>query len=176
MAFDEDCRNVQLPLRELVTGKIADAQRRVAELVAFTAQLQEARHALAAETVTGPCGPGCGCMTTTAPPEPTQTRVQLAVVEPSIACTIDHARVGQRIADWQAALSHVTERERIDRGVRVEFGPDVDIAEVARLTQDEWACCSFFSFLITVDARGIALEVRAPEEARELVTSVFGAA
>jgi MerR family copper efflux transcriptional regulator len=48
-AFDEDCGEVQTPLRDLVDGKIAIAQRRVAELVALTAQLQEARHALTTE-------------------------------------------------------------------------------------------------------------------------------
>src|SRR5215207_369575 len=45
-AFDEDCADVQGTLRTLVDGKIAIAQRRVAELVALTAQLQEARHEL----------------------------------------------------------------------------------------------------------------------------------
>ena len=49
-AFDEDCANVAGQLRVLVDDKITDAQRRVTELVAFTAQLQEARHMLSAET------------------------------------------------------------------------------------------------------------------------------
>jgi hypothetical protein len=40
----------------------------------------------------------------------------------------------------------------------------------------EWACCSFFAFSITVDGRGTALEVRAPDAAQELLTTVFGVA
>jgi hypothetical protein len=39
----------------------------------------------------------------------------------------------------------------------------------------EQSCCSFFSFALTVDDRGVALEVRAPQDAAELVTAVFGA-
>jgi hypothetical protein len=45
---------------------------------------------------------------------------------------------------------------------------------VLGLARDEWACCSFFSFALTVDGRGTALEVRAPEAAQALVASMFG--
>lgn len=175
-AFDSDCPDVQLPLRELVDVKIADAQRRIAELIAFTAQLQSARHTLAAEAAAGPCGPGCACMIATAAPEPPRPGVQLVMAQPSIACTIEPAMAGERIVDWQAILDHVTERGQIDGGVRLGFGPDIDLAEVTRLAQAEWECCSFIAFSITVDGRGVALEVRAPAEARDLVTSVFGVA
>lgn len=175
-AFDEDCRDVQVPLRDLVDDKIIDAQRRVAELVALTAQLQEARHALSTAVTSGPCGPGCACLVTTAEPEPVMTRVQLVVGQPSIACTIDQTEAGQRIRDWQAVLEYVTDRAPIDGGIRLTFGPTADVAEITRLARAEWACCSFFAFSVTVDDRGTALEVRAPDEARELVTSAFGLA
>ena len=39
----------------------------------------------------------------------------------------------------------------------------------------EQGCCTFFAFAITIDDRGIALEVRAPADAADLVTAVFGA-
>jgi MerR family copper efflux transcriptional regulator len=42
-AYDDDCADVQVQMRELVESKITDAQRRVTELIKFTAQLQEAR-------------------------------------------------------------------------------------------------------------------------------------
>jgi hypothetical protein len=45
---------------------------------------------------------------------------------------------------------------------------------VARLTAAEQACCRFFTFAITVDERGIGLEVRAPDGAEDLVASLFG--
>lgn len=175
-AFDEDCRDVQAPLRELVDDKIAIAQRRVAELVVLTAQLQKARHALSAEASPGPCGPGCACMDETPRTGRPLTVVQVAESDAAIACTLSHEDMGDRITEWQAVLAHVQHRAPIDGGVRLNLGADVDLAEVTRLARAEWACCSFFAFSLTVDGRGTALEVRAPEAARELVTSVFGAA
>ena len=175
-AFDEDCRDVQGTLRELVDGKIAVAQRRVTELVALTAQLQEARHGLAAEAAPGPCGPGCACIDE--PPRAGRplTVVQLADSDSAIACTLSHEDMGDRITEWQAVLAPVEDRAPIHGGVRLTLGVDADVAEVARLARAEWACCSFFSFSLTIDGRGTALEVRAPEAARALVTSIFGAA
>lgn len=180
-AFDEDCGEVQTPLRELVDGKIAIAQRRVAALVALTAQLQEARHALSAEASAGPCGPGCACVDVAPRTQPFLTGrpltvVQLAESDPAIACTLSHDEMGDRIAEWQAALTHVRDRTPVDGGIRLALGPDADLAEVTRLARAEWACCSFFAFTLTVDGRGTALEVRAPEAARDLVASVFGVA
>jgi hypothetical protein len=39
----------------------------------------------------------------------------------------------------------------------------------------EQDCCQFFEFAITVDRRGVALEVRAAAEAQPIVESLFGA-
>ena len=91
-----------------------------------------------------------------------------------IACTLDSAARPQRLTDWQRALARVTARERVNGGLRLSFGADVEVAEIAQLAQAEHGCCSFFAFAITVDARGIALEVRAPDDAAELVDSLFG--
>jgi DNA-binding transcriptional MerR regulator len=176
-AFDEDCGEVQTPLRDLVDGKITIAQRRVAELVALTAQLQEARHALTADAAQGPCGPGCACVDDgTQPAGPPLTMVELTGSAPEISCTLDHELMSDRIADWQAVLAHVREWSQLEGGIRLTFGPDVDIAEVARLARDELACCSFFGFALTVDDRGTGFEVRAPAAAQPLLASVFGVA
>ena len=188
-AFDEDCADVQGPLRALVDAKITDSQRRVAELVALTAQLQQARHALSTAATTGPCGPGCVCLdpveaevdgprnvSASRPADRLPTVVPLSASDPVISCTLDHRQMGDRIAEWQAVLSSVSDRTPIDGGIRVTFGPTVDLVQVLRLARAEWACCSFFAFSVTVDDRGTALEVRAPEVATDLVTAVFGAA
>ena len=173
-AFDDDCADVQVPLRELVEDKISLSQNRVVQLVALTAQLQEARHALATNSAAGPCGPGCACVGSTS------SSRGLTVVplgpEPDVACTLGHEQMGDRIAEWQALLATVEAREPVDGGIRLTLRPDVDLGEVARLARAEWTCCSFFAFSITVDGRGTALEVRAPEDGRELVTAVFGTA
>ena len=43
------------------------------------------------------------------------------------------------------------------------------------LVAAEQDCCQFFQFAITVDTRGLALEVRAPSDAYAIVESMFGA-
>ena len=153
----ERCEPVQLRLRELVATKINDAQNRVAELVAFTAQLQRAAAALSQHTPDGPCDDDCGC-----------TKPAIGVAPP-IDCTLDAADMPARLADWQAALASAVSRESIDNGVRLTFPPGTSLGALADLIIAEQECCMFFRFAITVDARGAALEVTAPPEAIDLV-------
>ena len=81
-----------------------------------------------------------------------------------------------RLDDWQELLGHVERRERIDDGIRSVFTESVPTSELIRLVAAEQDCCQFFRFSITVDARGIALEVRAPQDERLVVQSMFGVA
>ena len=79
-----------------------------------------------------------------------------------------------RLDDWQALLAHVERRERIDEGVRSVFAASVPMSDLIGLVAAEQDCCQFFRFSITVDTRGIALEVRAPQDALPIVESMFG--
>jgi MerR family transcriptional regulator, copper efflux regulator len=176
IAFDDDCSEVQLPLRQLVDAKIAVAQQRVAELVALSAQLREARHALSAEAASGPCSADCACLRDEPQPNGELPVAQLTAAEPIVACTLDTEEIDDRISAWQAVLAHVSDRAALADGIRLTFGPEIDLAEVARLARAEWSCCSFFRFSLTIDDRGTSLEVRAPNDARELLASVFGVA
>ena len=81
-----------------------------------------------------------------------------------------------RLADWHALLGYVDRREEIDAGVRCVFGSSVSHGELMRLVAAEQDCCQCFRFAITVDARGVALEVRASDDARVIVESMFGVA
>jgi DNA-binding transcriptional MerR regulator len=69
------CEGVQARLRELMDAKIADAQRRIAELTALSASLADARDCLGIQTADGPCDDDCGCLAPLVPlgrrPEPT---------------------------------------------------------------------------------------------------------
>lgn len=96
--------------------------------------------------------------------------------EPAIACTLSAGSLDGRLADWQSLLAHVTHREPIDGGVRSVFAASVPIADLARLVAAEQDCCQFFRFAITVDTRGIALEVRAPGDALPIIDAIFGPA
>ena len=51
----------------------------------------------------------------------------------------------------------------------------VPLGDLARLARAEQDCCQFFSFTLTLDARGVGLEVRAPDDTRSIVHTLFGA-
>jgi MerR family copper efflux transcriptional regulator len=174
----DDCGPVQARLHELVTARIADAQRRSTDLVAFTAQLQTAAAHLGGDPTDGPCDAACACVTD---PADAARGEPIAVVmgqraDPAIACTLPAGEIPDRIDDWQTVLDHVIHREQApDGGLRLTFDAEVPVEQLARLAVAEQGCCSFFVFAITVDQRGVALEVRAPDGAVDLVTAVFGA-
>jgi hypothetical protein len=48
--------------------------------------------------------------------------------------------------------------------------------ELARLAAAEYACCSFFTFTLTIGPAGVRLTVTAPPDAQPLVTALFGTA
>lgn len=173
------CGPIQDQLRELVAGKIAAAQNQIAELATFTIELEQAADALERHRPDGACDSDCGCVS-----EPDRTPPPVASVQaislttkpdnPAIGCTLSAGSMKDRIADWQSLLDHVERRERIDGGVRSVFAASVPIDELMRLVAAEQDCCRFFGFAITVDFRGVALEVRAPADAQSIVESMFG--
>jgi MerR family transcriptional regulator, copper efflux regulator len=58
----QQCGPVQKRFHDLVTGKLADAQRQIEELSALGDQLREAARRLAGPAVDGPCDEGCACL------------------------------------------------------------------------------------------------------------------
>ena len=95
---------------------------------------------------------------------------------PPVACTLEQGDLPQRLTDWQTVLSHALDRGVIDgNGVRVTLDDAVDVGDLAHLVAAEQRCCAFFSFAITIDQRGVALEVRAPDDAAEIVAALFSA-
>lgn len=94
----------------------------------------------------------------------------------TLACTLDPSGVTARVEEWHALLCHVTRRLPLADGVRLELSDATPMAELARLVAAERSCCGFFAFTITVDDRGLGLEVRAPADAQPVVAGLFGAA
>jgi hypothetical protein len=91
-----------------------------------------------------------------------------------IACTLDGSSIDRRVDEWRSLLAGgVRQREPLPRGLRLELSA-VDVAELARLVAAEQACCQFFAFAITIDERGVGLEVQAPADAVSLVHALFG--
>ncbi len=178
------CGPIQDQLRNLVAGKITAAQQQLAELTTFMSELQHAAVALERHRPRGACDARCGCVSDSAEADMTEAVVEAIALtskpaldgEPAIACTLSAGSIKGRIDDWQALLGHVERRQPIDGGVRCLFAASVPTQELIRLVAAEQACCQFFQFAITVDSRGVALEVRAPEDARSIVESMFGVA
>jgi DNA-binding transcriptional MerR regulator len=171
----ERCGPVQRRLHQLVTDKLTAAHGQIGELIGFAVQLQEAAARLESPPIDNPCGPQCACLADQ-PDESTPLPVTLSVGA-SIACALQPHAVPDRVEAWQALLTHARARVRTAKGcLRIEFHRDVDIAELARLAAAEQHCCAFFAFTMTIDERGLALEVGAPERAAEVVTAMFGTA
>lgn len=169
---ESSCGPVQRRFHALVTAKIAAIQRQLAELNTFSGQLRTAAEHLSGEPVDGPCAAGCACLPEAeAEPEPAPA------IEAPVACSLSAAGIEDRTAEWAAVLDHVTGREAtVDGGLRLALDPAAPVAELAQLVTAEQDCCAFFSFAVTVDARGLALEVRAPDGAATMVDALFGAA
>jgi DNA-binding transcriptional MerR regulator len=64
------CGRVRRQLQPLVAARIAEAQRRIAELSAFADRLAAVHEELGGPAPTQACGPGCGCV----PAEPSAAR------------------------------------------------------------------------------------------------------
>jgi MerR family transcriptional regulator, copper efflux regulator len=58
----ERCGPVQKRFHDLVTTKLADAQRQIAELAALSDQLRHAAAQLAGPAIDGPCNEDCACL------------------------------------------------------------------------------------------------------------------
>ena len=172
----ERCGPVQLRFHELVTGKIVEAEHQIAELTAFTAQLQTAATQLSGQPIDGPCGEGCACVAEDMVASAT-VPVTLGVKpdDPPIVCTLDGGAMPDRLVEWRAVLDQARSRTACrDGALRVEFDGEIALSDLTLLVAAEQRCCAFFAFAITVDSRGIALEVRAPDAATDIVTSLFG--
>ena len=173
-AWQEDrCEPVQDRLRDLVDGKIAAANDRIAALGRFAAELRDAADALGRHTPAGPCDPDCGCAAPVdvRPPGPAAplTAGPPAAVDPPLGCTLPGSEMDERRAAWQRALAPVVGREAIDDGVRLALPPGESLGVLADLVVAEQRCCSFLRFAITVDDRGSALEVTASGGRGEMV-------
>ena len=174
------CGPVQDRLRALVADKLTVTRDHIANLTTLTAELRQAAAALEQHRPQGPCDERCGCVTERSNVDPVvHSRALSLIAKPSItevpiACTLNGESLRGRVNEWQVLLAHVERRDAIDGGVRAQFGSSAPLEELMRLVAAEQDCCQFFLFAITVDTRGVALEVRAPHDALPIVHSLFG--
>ena len=176
------CGPMQDRLRGVVADKLATAQLKIIEMTTLTSELQRAATTLEMHRPDGPCDDSCGCITDSPDtaevvshqPVSLGNKPDHAQVGVPIACTLGPQSMPGRLAEWQRLLEHVVRREPIERGLRATFAQATPLDELMRLAAAEQACCQFFTFAITVDTRGVALEVRAPDDALPVLQSLFG--
>ncbi|MEY2420995.1 MAG: hypothetical protein QOI95_1062 [Acidimicrobiaceae bacterium] len=156
---DGPCAPVQNRLRVLLDDKVSDVRQQLSDLNGFAAQLEHLRVSLASLEPTDRCGPGCGCDADLSTP---------------IVCTLSSDAMADRSSAWTELLGRATEREPTTTGMRLRFDTDPDVAAtIADLAAREAECCAFFSFSITVDARGVWLGVDAPPDGRPVLDALF---
>lgn len=95
---------------------------------------------------------------------------------PAIACTLSAHEVGDRLAQWEAAVADATGRETIDGGTRLTFNRDVDVTALGSLVAAEQDCCRFFTFTLTVASDQVALDVTGTAEAQPVIDTLLGGA
>jgi hypothetical protein len=100
-------------------------------------------------------------------------------VGPDIACTLEGGpdAMRARLTQWQSVIAQATGREPADGGVTLRYRHDPALTvELARLAAAEYACCSFFTFTLTVGPAGVRLTATAPPDGLPLVSALFGTA
>lgn len=178
-----ECGPVQDRLQSLVAAKLDAAHAEIGELVRFTADLRRAAASLGRHRPAGPCDDTCGCVSDGAATGfPVAFTIKPAPADQPadgpLVCTLAAEEVPDRLAGWMALTGDsvpAPTRTSIPGGVRLELGDGADLAAVARLAAAEHDCCRFFTFRLTIDQRGVALEVTAPDEALDVVHAMVGA-
>lgn len=189
----DDCGPVKHRLRSLVSTKVTEIERHITEQQSLAAELRHVAAVLASRPLDGPCDETCGCIT---PPDPSgdapgdgcatgcgcsaptgsvDTTSDSPSAAPPIACSLTGGDMQARIREWQTLLDGVT-RKPISDGLRLHFPAQASLSEIARLAEAEQACCAFFTFTITIDTRGVSVDVTAPADGQPMIDTVFGAA
>jgi len=173
-----------------VPGSVIEAQREAVDLNALAGRLQQAGQVLREPSTTQACGEGCVCsvavsdeatlgMPVRVPASRMALTTESAADGSDIVCTLEGGTdaMQERIGAWQNVLSKATGRLPADGGVTLTYQHDPAVTlELARLAVAEYACCSFFTFSLTLGPDGMRFTVTAPPEAHDVVTAVFGTA
>jgi hypothetical protein len=166
---------------------VADLADEIVASLAVVSGLQATAARLAEPPTPGACTDGCACGTPAAQTTPRipATRMVMSAAalpggdRPDLVCTLEGGldAMRGRIGEWKAVIAQATRREPADGGVTLiyDHNPEVTVG-LARLAAAEFACCSFFTFSLTVAPEGLRFTVSAPDAARDVVTAVFGTA
>jgi len=164
------CAQVKADLRPRVIARLDQAAQRAAELRAFTATLRGAlEHLDALPDRAGRCDPGCGFPAAPATRKPAGHDSERWRTAP-VACSLPAEDLTGRAVAWQEALDGAT-RTPIPDGLRLTL-PVGRAPAIAALAAAEQDCCPFLGFRLHLDGPVLHLEVRAPADAADLLTSL----
>lgn len=171
------CSPLQQRMRSMVADRIGQARTQIADLVAFTADLQRVASSLGTHTPDGSCDEWCGCTSDNVPGEAVvDSPTTLAGPDaPNIACSLDPSQIGDRLVDWGNTLAQAIDRHDLPDGIEIGFPRTVDVARLASLVAAEQDCCGFFTFAITVSSDAITLGVTGPAQAQAVISTLVGA-
>ena len=180
------CAEVKADLRPRISARLAEAERRAAELAAFTSLLHGAlEHLDALPDRSTPCDPACGFLPAPAPTSGPAGPVDL-VLSPNrrmaeqdaerwrnepVACSLTGDGMAERVTQWRAALDGAVMVE-ISDGMRLSV-PSDRFPVLAELAAAEQQCCRFFDFRFHLDGHALHLEVRAPADGAGMLADLF---
>jgi DNA-binding transcriptional MerR regulator len=174
---DGACRPVHARLQMLLDEKAALLDAQIDELARFRTQLGHVQRSLASAEPDDRCGPGCGCDADLPDAVAVSIGRTSCAASAPIVCTLEPEAAPDRLREWQAVFDHIETRRVTPDGVTLRFPRDPAVlAAVAAVAAKEVACCSFFTFALTIDAQSVWLSVAAPPDGVELVRELFGAA
>lgn len=170
---DGSCAQVRDDLRPRLAARITEAEQRATELAAFTAMLhQAAEHLDALPERDERCDQECGFL------NPRSSRQDAAGSDETqawrtfpVACTLTGQDMKRRADQWHTLLDGAR-RQPIPDGLRLTL-PAERAGQVAELAAAEQQCCAFFDFRLHLEGPLLHLEVRAPQEAAQLLADLF---
>src|SRR5918992_210486 len=92
------------------------------------------------------------------------------------ACNLSAADLRERLAAWRALRDEAVAIDAADDAMRLRFGAEQPMTEVARLVGLESACCPFYRFTIRVEGAHRSLEVDAGPGRLPAVRALLGLA
>lgn len=164
------CRDVRASIRPRLLSRIADAQTRRSELVAFEELLSAAiAHLDALPSKGAPCDARCSFLATF--DQRSSARAGAGEVPLPVARSLNGAQQAARFEQWRQLLAG-TEPVASADGYSVVLPREA--AEAAmKLVSAEQECCPFFSFSLHLGTAGLRLDASAPPEAGELLGQLF---
>ena len=92
------------------------------------------------------------------------------------ACNLSAADLRERLAAWRALRDEALAVDADDDAIRLRFGADQPMTEVARLVGLESVCCPFYRFTIRFEGGSRSLEMDAGPGRLPAVRALLGLA